>query len=84
MANGPPAGTTESGNSDSSVGDFICPDEQSGRGTAYVYPGQAIQGRIYAWASVIEDGRVVATATPRTPGPELPATWTTPDGHGTL
>lgn len=51
-------GTTESGNSDSSVCDCFYPD---GGDTAYIYPGQAIPGRFYAWASVIQDGRVVAT-----------------------
>lgn len=53
------AGTTESGSSDSSVCDCRHPDER--RGTGSFYPGEGIPGRFYAWASVIQDGRVVAT-----------------------
>ena len=43
-------GTTVSGSSDSSVCDCLYPDEFSHR--AYIYPGQAIPGRFYVWASV--------------------------------
>ena len=52
-------GTTESGNSDSSVCDCLYPGEGGDRRVHLSRP--EIPGRFYAWASLIQDGRVVAT-----------------------
>jgi hypothetical protein len=50
-------GTTEHGEAEFTVCDCLFPSQLAGR----IYPHQAIPGRFYAWASVILDGRVVAT-----------------------
>lgn len=56
------AGTTEYGHAGNTICDCSFPGMSStGRGTAYIYPHQAIPGLFYAWASMIQDGRVVAT-----------------------
>jgi hypothetical protein len=58
------AGTTEFGPTGSSRAPCDClpPYHPSGGvATAHFHPHEAIPGRFYAWASVIQDGRVLAT-----------------------
>lgn len=65
-------GTTEHGHAGNTVCDCLYPDRDGGRGTAHIYPhgelpdgsfggSPHIPGRFYAWASMIEDGQIVAT-----------------------
>jgi hypothetical protein len=58
------AGTTEFGPTGSSRAPCDCLSPRQlwdGVATARFHPHEAIPGRFYAWASVIQDGRVVAT-----------------------